>query len=101
MLDKDREKVRRTLLRHVEAGRMAVDKALAALKGLDPADFPPYMVPKLLETGAAVTESALAALRTLDAEERPESDPWEAIARSLEVEEDRAARYRPGVELRD
>ena len=51
---------------------MAVDKALAALKGLDPADFPPYMVPKLLEAGAAVSVAALAALRELDAEERPD-----------------------------
>jgi hypothetical protein len=82
--DKEREKVRRTLLRHAEAGRLAVDKAVAALKTLDPQDFPPYMVPKLLETGAAVSVAAFAALRELDAEERPAEDPWSAIAAELD-----------------
>jgi hypothetical protein len=81
--DKEREKARRTLLRHAEAGRLAVDKALAALKTLDPHDFPPYMGPKLLETGAAVSVAALAALRELDAVERPGEDPWERIAAEL------------------
>jgi hypothetical protein len=61
--DKEREKARRTLLRHAEAGRLAVDKALAALKTLAPQDFPPYVVPKLPETGAAVSVAAFAALR--------------------------------------
>jgi hypothetical protein len=81
--DKEREKARRTLLRHAEAGRLAVDKAVAALKTLDPRDFPPYVVPKLLETGAAVSVAALAALRELDGEERPSEDPWERIAAEL------------------
>jgi hypothetical protein len=82
--DKDREKARRILLRHVQVGRMAVDKALAALNSLDPSEFPPYMVPKLLETGAAVTESARAALAALSAEEQPGDDPWAAIAAELD-----------------
>jgi hypothetical protein len=82
--DNEREKARRTLLRHAEAGRLAVDKAVAALKTLDPQDFPPYIVPKLLETGAAVSVAALDALRELDAEEQPEADPWEAIAAELD-----------------
>jgi hypothetical protein len=52
------------------------------------------MLPKLLEASASVLAASQAGLRALDAEERPESDPWEAIARSLEVEEARVARYR-------
>jgi hypothetical protein len=51
MPDRDRAKVRRKLWRQVDAGALATDKALAALKALDPADFPPYMIPKLLEVG--------------------------------------------------
>jgi len=82
--DKEREKARRTLLRHAEAGRLAVDKALAALKSLEPQDFPHYMIPKLLETGAAVSAAAFAALRELDGERRPEDDPWERIAAELD-----------------
>jgi hypothetical protein len=62
---------------------MAVDEAPAALKGLDPADFSPYMVPKLLEAGAAVSVAPLAALRELDTEEQPDEDPWSAIAAEL------------------
>jgi hypothetical protein len=49
-----------------------------------PGNFPPYMVPKLLETGTAVSVAAFAALRELDAEERPEEDPWERIAAALD-----------------
>jgi hypothetical protein len=92
--DKDREKLRRTLLRQVDAARAGLEKALAAPKGVDPADYPPYMLPKLLEASASVLAASQAGLRALDAEEFPETDPWEAIARSLEVEEERAAAYR-------
>jgi hypothetical protein len=77
-------RVRRALLRQADAGKLAVDKAVAALKTLDPADFPPYMVPKLLETNAAVSIAALAALRELDATERAGYDPWAAIAAALD-----------------
>jgi hypothetical protein len=42
----------RTLLPQVEAARAGLEKALAALKGLNPADYPPYMLPKLLEASA-------------------------------------------------
>jgi hypothetical protein len=82
--DKEHEMARPSLLCRAEAGRLAVDKAVAALKKLDPQAIPPYMVPKLLETDAAVSAAALAAWRELDAKERPDEDPWERIAAELD-----------------
>jgi hypothetical protein len=60
-------------------------KGLPALKAVDPADFPPYMIPKLLDVGTTILATPYAALQRLEAEDHTESDPWEVIARELEA----------------
>jgi hypothetical protein len=85
---RDRAKHRRTLVRQAETGGVAVEKALAALQALDPANFPPYMIPALMEKGAAVQLTALGALRELDIEERRVEDPWQRIADELTAHPD-------------
>ncbi len=83
-IERDRAKRRRLLTRQLDAGGLATEKALEALKLLDPADFPPYMIPKLAEVGASITQDAMALLKLLDAEENPKDDPWQKIADELE-----------------
>jgi hypothetical protein len=68
----------------IEAAQAGLEKALAALKDLNPPDDPPYMLPRLVEGIAKVLAAAHAGLRTLNAEERPETDPWEAFAVELD-----------------
>jgi hypothetical protein len=59
--DREKERTRKALVRQAQAGQLAVDKAVAALKVLKPQDYPLYMIGRLLETGANVTLAALAA----------------------------------------
>jgi hypothetical protein len=66
-------------------GALATDRGLPALKAVDPADFPPYMIPKLLDVGTTILATLYAALQRLEAEHHTESDPWEVIARELEA----------------
>jgi hypothetical protein len=66
--DTEREGVRNPAASAEGAGGRPIGER--ALKTLNPQDFPPYMVPKLLETSAAVSAAALVASRELGAEER-------------------------------
>jgi hypothetical protein len=72
--------------RHQRAGRLAMQKALAALQGCSPDDIPPYAAARLLELGARLERDTL----TVSVEElqgrtpAPPEDPWEQVARELD-----------------
>lgn len=72
--------------RHQRAGRLAMNRALAALQGTAVEDIPPYAAARLLELGARLERDTL----TISVEElqglnpAADEDPWEQVERELQ-----------------
>ena len=72
---------------HQRAGRLILNKALAALARVQPDEIPPYVAGRLLELGARLERDTLiVSVESLQGiETRPAEDPWEIVARELDA----------------
>jgi len=82
------EAIRRMHDVHGRAARLALTRAIEALRGLDPAEIPAYAAARLLELGARLERDTLTVsveeLQGISALPLDGEDPWERIARDFQ-----------------
>ena len=83
------EAIRRMHDVHGRAARLALTRAIEALRGLDPAEIPAYAAARLLELGARLERDTLTVsveeLQGISALPLDGEDPWERIARDFQA----------------